>query len=318
MIVAVSAVIVRSHAFRANPAIVSWGVTFDLTITLPAIYWLLIVRSGRARPLTIAPVFVLCAALAAMLLPREQQSFLHQLRLVAVPLDVISIVLLVRKIAEIRRTASASADGESRIQHAARALFGDNALGAAVGSELSIVYYALFCWRKQPQAEDDCQPVSVHLQSGWGSVVACIIVLIACESLGMHLMLQMWSAKAAWIVTALDFYGMLWLIGDYHALRLRPTLIRPESIEVRHGLRWSATIDRSNIASIERVHAEAQWKRRGTLRLALLDEPQFLVRLHMPVVAKGLAGLKKSVDSIAFRPDDQASFLAALGPVENA
>jgi hypothetical protein len=308
-IVVVCAALVRSHLFRLDPGVASWGVTFDLTITIPAIYWLVVVRSGRARLLTIAPVFVACAAVAAAIVPRDQQAFLHQLRLVAAPLDIISIALVVRKLVELRRSGTAaSEDAVVRIQRAARAMFGDGLAATALASELSVGYYALFCWRKKLAVPQGARAVTTHEQSGWGSVVACILVLFASESIGMHLLVQLWSAKAAWIVTALDLYGMLWLIGDYHALRLRPTLIRSDSIEVRHGLRWHVTVDLANIASIEPVACEQQWKRRKTLKVALLDEPRFIVRLREPVVANGLAGMSKTIDSIAIRPDDAGAF----------
>jgi hypothetical protein len=56
------------------------------------------------------------------------------------------------------------------------------------------------------------------------------------------------------------------------------------------------------------VACEQQWKRRKTLKVALLDEPRFIVRLREPVVANGLAGMSKTIDSIAIRPDDAGAF----------
>lgn len=310
-IVGVCAGIVRSQMFRMHPEIAAWGVTFDLTITIPAVYWLVVVRSGRARAMTIAPVFVIGAAVAALLVPRGQQAFLHQLRLVAAPLDVITLVLVGRKLLQLR-SGSGSGDVETRIQRAAQAVFGDGVVAAAVASELSVAWYGLFCWRRKVDVPADAEAVTVHERSGWGSVVVCIIVLLAAESIGMHLLLQLWSTKAAWIATALDAYGMLWLIGDYHALRLRPTLVRREAIEFRHGLRWNAVVERANIASIERVRREEEWKRHGTLKIALLDEPQFLVTLREPVTAHGIVGMRKTIDAIAIRPDDGEAFVASM------
>ena len=310
-IVAIAAMLVRSRAFASHPEVASWGLTFDLTITIPAIYWLLVVRSGRMRPATIAPIFLTGAALAALIVPRDQQQFLHQLRLVAVPLDVLTVAVVAQRLIAMRRQA-AGHDAESNIRRAVQSLFGSGAAGSAVASEISIAYYALFCWRRQPVIPVDAQPITVHERSGWGSVVASILVLFAAESVGMHLAVQLWSVKAAWIVTALDLYGMLWLVGDYHAIRLRPTLLRAGAIEVRHGLRWSGVVERGNVAAVERVRTEADWKRRRTLKLALLEEPQYVIRLHSPVVVTGIAGWRKTIDSIAVRPDDPVVFERAL------
>ena len=77
-------------------------------------------------------------------------------------------------------------------------------------------------------------------------------------------------------------------------------------------MRLNATIARDNIASIETITDEAQWKRKRTAKLALLDEPKYLIRLREPVVAESLAGIKRTIDSIAILPDDPAAFERAL------
>src|SRR5689334_22631681 len=92
-------------------------------------------------------------------------------------------------------------------------------------------------------------PVTVHERSGWGSIVAGLVVLLFFEAIGMHLLVSIWSWKIALLVDAADLYGIVWILGDYRALRLRPTLVSATTIELRHGLRWKATIARDNIAS---------------------------------------------------------------------
>src|SRR5262245_60723420 len=65
--------VLRSRVFALNPDMAAWGVTFDLTLTIPLVYYVAVIRTGRARPITIAPVFVVCVAVAARLIPHEQQ-----------------------------------------------------------------------------------------------------------------------------------------------------------------------------------------------------------------------------------------------------
>ena len=287
--------VVRSALFARNPDIAAWGVTFDLTITIPLLYWFLLVRTGHARAVSLAPVFVVCTSAAAVILPRSNQAFLHQLRWVAAPLEILTIGLLVASVWRRRP------DGVR-----------ERIVGGVVTTELAILYYALFSWRAEPDIPAGAIAITTHKRSGWGTVVVCFIVLIAFESIGLHILVQHWSVKWAWFFTAMDVYGALWLIGDYHALRLRPTLIRENEIELRHGMRLNATIARDNIASVEPIANEAQWKRKGTAKLALLDEPKYLIRLREPVIAEALAGFKKQIDAIAILPDDAAAFERAL------
>jgi len=163
-----------------------------------------------------------------------------------------------------------------------------------------------------PDVPEDAVAITLHERSGWGTVVACFVVLIVFETAGVHLLIQHWSRIAAWTFTALDAYAVWWIIGDYLALRLRPTLVRPDAIELRYGFRLTATIPRTNIAAVEPISDEAQWKRKGTVKLALLEQPKYLIRLREPVVAKLIAGIRRSVDAIAILPDDSAAFERAF------
>jgi hypothetical protein len=286
---------VRSAVFARNRDVAAWGVTFDLTITIPLLYWFLLVRSGHARPVTLAPLFVVCTTASALIIPRSDQAFLHQLRWVAAPLEVLTVGLLVASVWR-RRPAGVR----------------ERIVGGVITTEIAILHYGLFSWRAEPDVPPDAIAITTHKRSGWGTVVVCFIVLIAFESIGLHLLVQHWSVRWAWIFTAMDLYGAIWLIGDYHALRLRPTLIRENEIELRHGLRLNATIARDNIAAVEPIVNEAQWKRKGTAKIALLDEPKYLIRLREPVIAESLAGIKRKIDAIAILPDDTAAFERAL------
>jgi len=295
---------VRSTLYARNHDIGAWGVTFDLTITIPLAYWFLLVRPGRARAITLAPLFVVCTAIAGIVVPRSDQAFLHQLRWIAAPLEIVTVGLLVVAMSRRRKAGADPATDNTPLR--------DRIIIGIVMSEVAILYYSLFAWRAEPVVPDDAVAITTHKRSGWGTIVVCFVVLIAFESIGLHLFVQHWSVKAAWIFTALDLYGALWLIGDYHAMRLLPTLIRADAIELRQGMRLNATIARDNIASIETISTEAQWKRKGTVKVALLDEPRFLIRLREPVVAVGIAGIPCTIDAIAILPDDPAGFERAL------
>jgi hypothetical protein len=273
-------VVLRSRAYAVNPDVAAWGVTFDLTITIPLLYWLFVVRPGHAKPIALATVFVVGTVVAARVVPRSQQFFLHDLTYFVAALEVLLITAAVRRVKR-----------------------GDGRIAGFVASEAAMMYYALFTWRKRPAAVDG-RAVTFHERSGWGSIVACIIVLIAAEGIAAHLFLATWSTKAAWGWTLLDVWGALWLLGDYHALRLRRSWLDAEALHLRIGMRWNATIALANIASIEAVRSESEWKRRDVLRAAMLDEPRWLITLREPVVAIGLAGIRKTIRGLALLPDD--------------
>ncbi|HVG24037.1 MAG TPA: hypothetical protein VND45_07775, partial [Thermoanaerobaculia bacterium] len=309
--------VLRSHAFAANADVAAWGITFDLTISIPLLYWFVVVRTGHARPLTVAPLFLLGSAFAAWLLPASQQQFLRQLGSVVGPAaEVLLVGALVRRIVAARRNGSvASSDPYERIAAAARTIAGEGRVAEVIASEVTILCYALLGWRMKAE-ETRGRVLTFHERNGWGTIVVCIYAIIAAEGVGMHLLLRLWNPLAAWAWTGLDLWAAMWLLGDYHALRLRRTFIDDHALHLRYGLRWSGVIPRDAIESVEAVRDQSQWKRKDVLKVAMFDAPRWLVTLREPVVIHGMAGLRKSVRAIALLPDqelDPAALLSA-GP----
>jgi hypothetical protein len=302
----IAAVVVRTQAFAAHPDILAWAFTFDMAISLPLLWWLFAVRSGRAGAVTLIPLFLIGVGVAARIIPTAQHSFVDQLRFIAAPLDLLTIALVLRRMARIRRTERGG-DRVDRIERACAELFGTGRAARAVAFEIATIDYAFLGWRKPAPPG-----FTVHQRSSWGTIVGVFVFLIAIESVCAHLVIQIWSVKAAWIITALDIYGVLWLLGDYHALRLRPTRIEGNTLHLSYGLRWRAEIPLDAIASVETVRTESDWKRKGILKMAMLDDPRVIVRFTTPQTAHGLAGLTRTVEAVAILPDDEDGFVAAM------
>lgn len=82
-------------------------------------------------------------------------------------------------------------------------------------------------------------------------------------------------------------------------------IVTDDALHVRLGLRWSADISLDDIESIEPVREERQRKRKCALKLAILDEPRWLVTPREPVLVRGMAGIRRSVDALALLPGDE-------------
>jgi hypothetical protein len=302
----VAAIVVRTQAFAAHPDIIAWGFTCDLTISLPLLWWLFAVRPGRAGAVTLIPIFLIGVAVAARIMPPAQHAFVDQLRFIAAPLDLVTIALVARRVARIRRL-DAAGDPVERIERACAELFGNGRAARAVAFEIATIDYAFRGWRKPAP-----RGFTVHQRSGWGTIVGVFVFLIAIESVCAHLLVQLWSVKVAWVVTALDLYGVLWLFGDYQALRLRPTRIENETLQLSYGLRWRASIPLNAVASVEPIRSEREWKRKSVLKMSMLDEPRLLIRFKTPQTAHGLAGLTRTIEAVAILADDDDGFAAAM------
>lgn len=131
------------------------------------------------------------------------------------------------------------------------------------------------------------------------------------EMVVLHLLLQQWNETVAWVLTGLSIYGILWIVGDLNAARLHPIVLDGDTLHLRVGLRWRATIALEDITSISRP-AMRDSKKPGYLGFTLAGEPQMVLELARPVTAHGFFGLTREVSRVGLFVDDQAAFRAAL------
>jgi hypothetical protein len=134
------------------------------------------------------------------------------------------------------------------------------------------------------------------------------------ETLPVHVLVAHFSPVAAWILSGASIYSLLWLIGDYQGLRLRPCRIDDDLLLVRLGLRWSVRVPLAAIAEVRAIRARPAGRDRGYLHATLIGDPTVLVELREPVRAIGPYGWRRLVHRIGLAPDDREGFLAALPP----
>src|SRR3954453_20286327 len=75
----VAAIFGGTQAFEAPPVILARVFTCDLTISLPLLWWLFVVRPGRAGAVTLIPLFLIGVAVAARVMPAPQHALGVQL-----------------------------------------------------------------------------------------------------------------------------------------------------------------------------------------------------------------------------------------------
>ena len=297
--------------------LVAGGLTVDLTLLVPLLYYLLLVRRRGWPAVTILPVFLISVALAGRLIPETQHQVLNGIYFVAGVAELVLVGIVVHKSLQLRRgyrrQAATGLDFYAALRESARSTLGPIA-GNVLAFEVAVFYYALFGWRRAPGI--DSSSFSYHRTVGYGAVVAAVIVAVCVETLGVHLLLRQWSSVAAWILTGLSVYALVWLIGDTHAIRLRPIRLSDTTLHLRLGLRWTIDVP---VESIERIGAPAEGalprRTPGYLKLVMLGAPNCRIELSSPVAAAGPYGLSRQVTTIDLHADEPELLELA---VENA
>ena len=91
------------------------------------------------------------------------------------------------------------------------------ALARVLAVEISTVIFATTGWFRSPPPG-----FAMHRRSGILMIIGVLGLLSVVEAVVVHIVLVRVSPTLAIVMTALSVYGMLWLAGFAHAVRLSP------------------------------------------------------------------------------------------------
>lgn len=134
--------------------------------------------------------------------------------------------------------------------------------------------------------------------------LAVFIAIAVVELLVVHLLVSLWSATAAWVLSGLTalMLGQIVLLVD--GMIRWPTIIDSDGITVRYGRRGEIFVPLAQVVSVEDVAFRLEEKGADTFRATVLAQPNLAIRLSEPLKYK-----RRNLLSIAMRLDEPASFL---------
>jgi hypothetical protein len=311
---AVALVVVARMPQVARPEVLAGAVLLDLAVVVPLVYFLLFLR-GKKWLVGLTPVFLLSLLGAFLVLPGEYRHLLPRARLLALPLELGLVAFLlwrVRRIFAGLGAGGAETDVLDRLYQSFSQVLPNRRLASALAYEFCVLYYGLLCWRRRP-ASVDRHSFSYHRNSGYGALILTLMIVSAIEVVAMHLAVCLWSGTVAWLLSALAIYAVVWMAGDYQAVRLRPVVATDDTLHVRVGLRWSVSIPYAQIEQVQPRGKEQLSKRTpGYLHAVLLTDPQMVLVLRGPVRARGPYGIEKEVRRVGLAVDEADRLRAVL------
>lgn len=66
---------------------------------------------------------------------------------------------------------------------------------------------------------DAARAFPAHRRRAYPAILGALVLATLVETAGLHLLLGLWTPVAAWVATGPSVYGILWMLGDFHALR---------------------------------------------------------------------------------------------------
>ncbi len=317
-IYAVAVTIVSRLGQLDDPDLIAGAVTLDLTLLTPVLYYLLMVRPRGWPVITVVPVFLISVLIAGWLIPESRQGVLDPVRYGAGVAELVLVGFIAYKTLQVRRgyreRAATGMDVYESLRESARSVLGPLA-GGALAYEVAVLYYALTGWRRPPNL--DSRSFTVYRSIGYTAFLTAMMGVVVVETVAVHLLVRQWTPVTAWILTAISIYAAIWLIGDYHAVRLRPVRVSDGVLHLRLGLRWTLSVPFASIREVVTPPRDAATKPPDYLKAVLIGAPNRRIELSGPTRASGIYGLERQVTTIDIQIDDPDRFDTELDEAQS-
>ncbi|AHM60712.1 hypothetical protein D770_12275 [Flammeovirgaceae bacterium 311] len=314
LIIFIMIIITKSALFKLNPHMVSFGVTFDLLLTTPFIYYLLI-RKKNIPKITIVSFFIAGIAIASVILPPENQHFLSLAKKWILPLVEITVLVFViykvnKALHSYRENKALSLDFFTILKHTCQELL-PTKVAVALATEIALVYYGFIHWKKLTPRQNE---FTYHKDTGTVALLMVIILLVTVEATVTHLLVMMWSSTAAWVLTVLSVYSVIQIFGVLKSITKRPISIENNKLYLYYGVVSEVIIDIKDIASIEASTKTIALDKetRKLSPLGDLESHNIIIRLNKQNVLNGFYGIKKPFKTLVLHVDNRDEFKTLL------
>ncbi len=310
------ALVIVTHLpiFATNTEFISLGITADLLLTVPLVYFLLI-RKTNIPKTTVIPFLIIGIIVCSYIIPTENQYYLSLFKTWVFP--VVEMCVLAYVIYNVRKgikryksNRAQSFDFFSTLKTTCHELLPKLA-AKAVAMEISVFYYGFIYWKKRKLASNE---FSYHKDSGTITILIAVIGIVAIETVGFHVFISRWSETAAWIFTFISIYSGIQIFGFMKSMLKRPISIENNQLHLRYGIMSETTIDIENIESIELSSSDfkTDTESRKLSVLGDIENHNLIIRLKEENILKGLYGIKRTYKNLALHVDDKKEFKKRL------
>jgi len=303
-----SAVFVNRHQLLTN------AILGDILLTAPILYYL-VIRKSNVSAWSIVRLIAFCLLSAGFILNNSNNEILRFIKIWVSPLLEAGLIFFIaRKFYLANQKAKLSGLGNIDFLHHTRRVMkevtGSEKAGNILSSEIAVFYYAFV---RGTTSIVQKTTFTSHKKSGTVLVLGTFLALFIIETMGVHFLVALWKPAVAWIVSVLSSYTCLQLFAHIRSIRIRPSQVHLNTVELHNGLAADVIIDIRNISEIFFTKKNIEGGRQVKLSLlAGLEPHNVVIRTKIPVVVTKIFGIQKTADTILFYVDAPDEFIAAL------
>ena len=175
LIIVIMVFITKSNVFMANPNTLSIGITFDLLLTVPLIYFLLI-RKTNIPKTTMVPFLILGIIICSLILPTKNQFYLNLFKTWVLPIVELSILYFVifnvrKGIKRYKLNNTESFDFFTTLKSTCYEILPKGAVIPIV-TEIAVFYYGFVYWKRRKLKDNE---FAYHKDSGTVTLLIAVI-----------------------------------------------------------------------------------------------------------------------------------------------
>ena len=285
----------------------------DLSLILPAIYFLFVARKGYASKLLTIPLFGLGMLSTINFAPDNTivSEFTSYYLVVAVLIGSAAISYLMLRLA-ISFKRFSHLKGEPKIEAMSIFITRKTKFSKILQTELLTFYYALFSWFKSNK-KDEANTFSYHRKSGHYGMVIGVTVFHIPGIAFVHVVVANMAPQLLLIFTLLHLYSFYFCVAFARALIHRPVLIADAHLQIRCGLLFNNAIPLENIESAKVVgFVEAEKRIKTRLKATLFGHCNVLIKLKKTRDLDILGGITKPCDQVLLGVDEPGKLVSAI------
>ncbi len=270
------------YFFSSQQSLPEWPLLVDILVTLPALYWLIFKPPLKTLLIKSLILFSAGIFIGSIILPEASKvtwPYLESLRyLLLFGFILIEISLLISLLHIIRVPTSINNNIESSMENFLKKKNLSSTIIELYLLEARVWFYAFFA-RQRTIHFGEGQHFSYANYNGNASNQQGFIFIILFELPIAHFIIHIaWSATAAYWITGLTIYGLIFMYADYKATLTRPITLTKKELHIRYGVWGNLRIPVNKIESIQK-HSLPVKRSKIHLRFCQFGSPNICIIL---------------------------------------
>jgi hypothetical protein len=313
----------KTPYFQPVPHLVVVGSMFDFLIVIPLLIYYFIIRKRYSRKLSILAALV-CYGLSTLIIPDpllENVSMITKALLLLeagfISLEFYLFIIVCRKFPKVKAAYKELPDELpflTKIKQAFSLHFTQSRMLEAIISEITMLYYALFSWRKLALKTGDV--FTYHKKTSFVALYLMLIHALIIESFGLHYFFSKVDHTISLVLLFINAYSVLFLIGQMQAVKKIPLIATRESLIMNIGFFKGMTLSYTSIKELKKYegpdsisNAEKKYTFEALVSDFIPEKPSIEILLKEPVETELIYGFKKRVTRVVIKVDEPSSLM---------